>query len=92
MVLWCVWQDAPLLYAEGWGKKLTYVVAFSKEEVVDVTCRYTRQWNECVSRRTKCSELWLAELLQSMRMAKRTSLPLPRRQVLEVGPSLLAPA
>ena len=75
--------DAPLLYSEGWGKKLTYVVAFSKEEIVDVTCRYTRQWDQCLARRTKCPELWLAEMIQSMRMSKLSSLPPARRRILE---------
>ena len=74
--------DAPLLYSEGWGKKLTYVVAFSKEEVVDVTCRYTRQWDQCVARRDKCPELWLAEFVASLRMSKLASLPPARRTLL----------
>lgn len=29
--------DAPLMYESGWGKALTYVVAFSRDHVVDVT-------------------------------------------------------
>jgi hypothetical protein len=75
--------DSPLLYSEGWAKKLTYVVAFSKDETVDVTCRYTRQWDECKARRTLCPELWLAEMLASMRMAMLASLPTDRRRILE---------
>eukprot|EP00960_Hanusia_phi_P052867 761706-Hanusia_phi.AAC.6 len=71
--------DSPLLYSEGWGKKLSYVIAFSKEEVVDVTCRYTRQWDDCKTRRNKCSELWLAEFIQTIRMSKLSQL-LPHRQ------------
>ena len=54
-------QDTPLLYSEGWGKKLTYVIAFSKDEVVDVTSRYTRQWDECSARRN-CPEVSLRTL------------------------------
>jgi hypothetical protein len=42
----------PLLYEAGWGKKLSYVVAISKDEAIDVIHRYTRQWEQVLSRRT----------------------------------------
>ena len=45
-------RDAPLLYEAGWGKKLSYIIACSKDELVDVTQRYTKKWNEVLERRT----------------------------------------
>jgi len=74
--------DSPLLYSEGWGKKLSYVIAFSKDEVVDVTCRYTRQWDECRTRRSKCPELWLAEYIQTIKLSKLSQMPPQRQNVL----------
>ena len=46
-------MDSPLMYEHGWGKKLTYVIAFSKDEVVDVTWRYTCKQQELLRRRNK---------------------------------------
>lgn len=38
-------MDEPLLY-ESWGKNQTFILAFSQNEVVDVTDKYTRRAKE----------------------------------------------
>ena len=35
-------RDAPLTYEAGWGKKLSYVVAFARDHVSEVTKKTTR--------------------------------------------------
>lgn len=55
--------DIPLLYEAGWGKKLNYVLAFSDSHIVDVTKRYTRNWEELKNRRNLINETFLEQQL-----------------------------
>ncbi|CAK9052834.1 Peptide-N(4)-(N-acetyl-beta-glucosaminyl)asparagine amidase (PNGase) (N-glycanase 1) (Peptide:N-glycanase) [Durusdinium trenchii] len=57
--------DSPLMYECGWGKKLSYIIAFSAQEVVDVSPRYTQQWPQLLTRRQLLPEEELAKLVQS---------------------------
>ncbi|XP_022719172.1 peptide-N(4)-(N-acetyl-beta-glucosaminyl)asparagine amidase isoform X2 [Durio zibethinus] len=58
--------DRPLLYEKGWEKKLNYIIAIAKDGVYDVTKRYTRKWDEVLSRRTLTTESSLVSVLASM--------------------------
>lgn len=65
--------DKPLLYEAGWGKKLTYVLAFSKDEVQDVSWRYSAKHAEMLGRRNECRESWLVQVVHRLWKAKEPS-------------------
>ncbi|XP_010131922.1 PREDICTED: peptide-N(4)-(N-acetyl-beta-glucosaminyl)asparagine amidase, partial [Buceros rhinoceros silvestris] len=74
--------DKPLLYETGWGKKLSYIIAFSKDEVVDVTWRYSCKHEEVLSRRTALSEATLRETINALNRTRQRSLSENRRREL----------
>ena len=61
--------DAPKMYEKGWGKKLTYCIAVSGDEAVDVTQRYIVNKMANRMRRTEVPELWLDHNLFQLREA-----------------------
>ena len=66
--------DEPLTYDKGWGKKLTYCIAFDKDCVTEVTRRYVIDYEECLKRRTLVSEEWLLQKLHDIREEMWSSL------------------
>eukprot|EP00931_Biecheleriopsis_adriatica_P007638 TRINITY_DN108902_c0_g1_i1.p1 TRINITY_DN108902_c0_g1~~TRINITY_DN108902_c0_g1_i1.p1 ORF type:complete len:783 (+),score=183.39 TRINITY_DN108902_c0_g1_i1:58-2406(+) len=75
--------DKPLVYEAGWKKKLSYVISFSWEEVVDVTRRYTCAWQDVESRRNECSESWLEMAIAQINEARQGTLAGARVQALQ---------
>ena len=76
--------DKPLIYEHGWGKKLSYVIAFSHEEIIDVTWRYSSKHQEVLSRRNECNEIWLVKLLSRMTNYRQQSFTNERKLELEL--------
>lgn len=71
--------DQPKLYEAGWGKKLTYVVAFSADGAADVTRRYVVNPAENATRRDQCDESWLARELRDITARLRRETDAERR-------------
>ena len=61
--------DQPKLYERGWGKRLSFVVAFGKDDVVDVTKRYVLDFENVTRKERRAvlpdprDEVWVAEAI-----------------------------
>lgn len=62
--------DAPLLYTQGWRKKLSYCIAFSADGCSDVTRRYVRDVNNA-TKRNRCSEGDLIHIIREIKAMRR---------------------
>lgn len=71
--------DKPLLYETGWGKKLTYIIAVSNDDIQDVTPRYTKDMGKILPRRRDVDEAWLASSIIKLRKEMQRNLAENRR-------------
>jgi len=68
-------RDEPLLYDRGWGKKMSYILAFSIDGAQDVSRGYVQDWTETMSRRRQGSESDLRKALDDVTRRRRFGLP-----------------
>lgn len=71
--------DRPLIYTDGWGKKMAYVLAFSVGGCADVTRRYVRR-PEMQLKRDRFNETQLEVFLETRTVEMRAELE-PEDQV-----------
>ncbi|GMH92501.1 hypothetical protein TL16_g12366 [Triparma laevis f. inornata] len=79
--------DGAGIYEKGWGKKLNYVFGASRDEIVDITGKYSRSMQslEMKARRAACPELMLDEIIYRVDYDHKTKTKVDANRRTEIG-------
>ena len=58
--------DTPLVYEQGWGRVMTFILGMSDDGLVEVTPRYIKDWKIVSERRSEKMEIKLAQILEDV--------------------------
>lgn len=75
--------DAPLMYQHGWKRKVDYILAYSHEDIQDVTWRYTNNHAETRRSRQRCTEPDLLKSILLLRQKRQQNCSVARKKHLK---------
>lgn len=76
--------DSPLMYEAGWKRNLEYVIAFSKDDIQDVTWRYSSNHDALMRRRKMCPENEMNQVLMELRKKRQSDVSKARKKFLDL--------
>lgn len=76
--------DAPMMYQHGWKRKIDYILAYSNEDVQDVTWRYTNNHASIRRNRTNCTENEMIKTISLLREKRQKDLSAVRKRFLKL--------
>ncbi|XP_017017610.1 peptide-N(4)-(N-acetyl-beta-glucosaminyl)asparagine amidase [Drosophila kikkawai] len=74
--------DSPLMYQHGWKRNIDYILAYSRDDIQDVTWRYTNDHQKIRHLRRLCDEKELVKTLDEIRIKRRRNCTPERQKVL----------
>ena len=75
--------DTPLVYEQGWGRVMTFILGMSDDGLVEVTPRYVKDWKIVSERRSEKMEIKLRNILEEFNKKRELGINPEEKQKIE---------